>query len=338
MPHTVEAALTACWPPPSWRDVSVVVAVSGGADSVALLRGLVAVKGGGSGRLVVAHFHHGLRAADADADERFVRDLAARLDLPFFGGKATALAEAKESGDSLESIARRMRYEFLRDAAEEHGARYVATAHTADDQAETILHHVLRGTGLGGLSGIPRLRCLGDAVTVIRPLLTVRRADVLDYLRTLDQPYRRDASNDDPRFTRNRIRHELLPIIERDYNAQAVEALLRLGSLAGEAQQVIERLVGSLAERAVQDDGQGPVCIACGQLTAEPRYLVRELFVAIWRWRGWPLRSMGYDQWEQLAEQAKCPADMRPQVRTYPGGIRVCREGDRLLIEAPAGA
>ena len=234
-PLPLEEKLAASWPPAAWQDLTLLVAVSGGADSVALLRALTAVQGGGSGRIHAAHFNHHLRAAESDADQAFVVELCHGLGIACeVGHTAGSLAEVPGTG--LEEAARAARYDFFRQAAERLGARYLATAHTADDQAETILHRVIRGTGVAGLAGIARVRSLGPAVSLIRPLLGVRRGEVLAYLEELRQPYRRDSSNDDRRFTRNRLRRELLPLLASQYNAGVVEALLRLGSLAGEAQ------------------------------------------------------------------------------------------------------
>ena len=134
----------------------------------------------------------------------------------------------------------------MQSTAERLGARYVVTAHTADDQAETILHRILRGTGVAGLAGMRRARPLGPAATLIRPLLDVRRAEILAYLSELQQPFQDDASNSDLGFTRNRIRHELLPRLAADYNSDVVAALLRLGQTAHDAQQHIDAAVEEL--------------------------------------------------------------------------------------------
>ncbi|HEX5104177.1 MAG TPA: tRNA lysidine(34) synthetase TilS, partial [Pirellulaceae bacterium] len=192
------------WPPDEWRDVTVLVAVSGGADSVALLRGLHQLKAAGEGRLVLAHFNHRLRGAESDADQALVEELARRLGLEAVVGARGREGEG-ERGRSEESL-RELRYEFLAAAADKVGARFVATAHTADDQVETVLMNVLRGTGLAGLAGIPRVRRLTDAATLIRPLLNVTRAEVLEYLHSLGQSYRDDATNQSADYTRNRVR------------------------------------------------------------------------------------------------------------------------------------
>src|SRR5436189_3233901 len=120
-------------------------------------------------------------------------------------------SQARRERANLEAVGRRVRYDFLASVARETGAAWVATGHTADDQAETVLHRLLRGTGLKGLAGIPARRALAPGVDVVRPLLKVRRAEVLAFLQETGQRFRQDTSNVDPRFTRNRIRHELLP-------------------------------------------------------------------------------------------------------------------------------
>jgi tRNA(Ile)-lysidine synthase len=342
-----ERKLAESWPPADWRDMSVLVAVSGGADSVALICAMAALRSLSPGRLIVAHVNHQLRGGEAAADERFVLELSHRLELPCEVGREPVAERAALAGDGLEAAARAARYQFFRETAERLGARQVATAHTADDQAETILHRVLRGTGLSGLAGVRRVRPLGPAVTMFRPLLAMRRADVLNYLDDLGQPYRDDATNFDTRFTRNRLRHELLPRLASDFNPQVVDALVRLGRLAGEAQQVVASLVEPLVERCVRPAPcreiakHGPsmvapsgVTIDCRPLEAQPRYVVRELLIAVWRGHGFPEQAMGFDHWEQLAQLALAE-ERAPAVKTiFPGGIVARRSRDTLTLKA----
>jgi tRNA(Ile)-lysidine synthase len=316
--------------------VGVLAAVSGGADSVALLRILARLKASGPGRLAVAHFNHGLRGDEALADEQFVAALAAHLDLPYQVGRAAPAELQGAADDGLEAAARAARYDFLRATAEAMGARYLVTAHTADDQAETILHRVLRGTGLAGLSGIGRLRTLGPAVTAIRPLLGVRRAEVLAYLAAIDQSYRTDSSNAELRFTRNRIRHQLLPALAAEYSSGVIDALLRLGALAGGAQGVIDGLVGELIPRAVTYEAAA-VRIDAASLANQPRYLIRELLITVWQCRGWPLQAMGFAQWDLLSALvlgSLDPLAALPQQQVFPGRILVRVERGRVIIEA----
>lgn len=336
-----EQQLAARWPPGDWQDVTIFVAVSGGADSVALLRGLRNLKSGGEGRIVAAHFNHRLRGAESDADEAFVVELCRKIGIACEVGRAEPNVLTDTAEDGVEAAARDARYDFLLATAERLGARFIATAHTADDQAETILHRILRGTGLAGLAGIPRVRALGPAVTLIRPMLELQRGEVVEYLRALGQDFRTDATNFDTRFTRNRIRHDLLPQLAREYNPQVADALLRLGSLAAEAQQVVASRVAPLRECCVRLQTNDCLEIDCPTLAAAPRGLVRELFVIVWDEQRWPARDMTFEKWDEVATLAatltdeKSVAASRPVVRSLPGDIRAERCGDRLILSRP---
>jgi len=328
MPVDLEIRLADAWPPEQWQDVTVLLAVSGGTDSVALLRAMKALKTGGAGRLLVAHFNHALRAEESDADEAFVERLCHRLDVPCHVGHAPPNMSADSGGEGIEAVARRARYDFLRKTAARVGARYLATGHTADDQVETILHHILRGTGIAGLAGMARSRPLGEATTLIRPLLGLRRAELIGYLNQLQQPYRVDSSNTNTRFTRNWLRCELLPLLAEHCNPTIDEALLRLGTLAGEVQAVVDRLVHDMADRSVVRHGAA-TGIHAPTLGAEPPYLVRELLLHVWRQNGWPLQAMGYAEWDQLAEML---LSGRPNKRMFPGGVLAECADDALWL------
>jgi tRNA(Ile)-lysidine synthase len=315
--HPFELALATDWPPSIWQDTGVLAAVSGGADSVALIRALATLKTAGHGLLAVAHFNHRLRA-DAGRDAEFVAELANRLGLRFELGDADTALTARMEGDGLEAAARGERYRFLQSAAERIGARYVVTAHTTDDQAETILHRILRGTGVAGLAGMRRTRSLSDAVTLIRPMLGVSRTGVIEYLTHLGQAFREDPSNASPAHTRNRIRHSLLPLLKADYNADVIPALLRLGAASGDAQRIVDHLVAQRIEAAVKFPSASRATIDCDRLSGEDRHLTRELFVAIWRRQSWPQQSMGFTQWDRLAEMVLASV---LQKQTFPGAI-----------------
>lgn len=195
----------------------VAVAVSGGADSVALLRILIELIKDLGIVLNVAHYNHALRAEASDADEQFVTELAGHFDLPLFTGRGNVREHAAANKLSIEHAARELRYEWLIGLARGQRFEAVATAHTSDDQAETVLMKFLRGAGTRGLAGVhPALQ--RDGVRIVRPLLEASRAEVVQYLASIEQPWREDETNRDSRFTRNRIRHELLPLLERDYN------------------------------------------------------------------------------------------------------------------------
>jgi tRNA(Ile)-lysidine synthase len=318
------------------------LALSGGGDSVSLFRAMHALKTSGPGRLVVGHVNHLLRGEESQADEQFVRQLCQRFGVPCEVVSASVDPQMPEAADGLETAARTIRYRILEQMAAHCGARYVVTAHTADDQAETILHRIVRGTGIHGLAGIPRARPLGNGCTLIRPLLGFRRCELTTYLADLGQAYRSDSSNADPRFTRNRLRHQLLPLLTAQFNSGVVEALLRLGTLAGEAQEVIDQRVEGIALQCVLRHGSGSMCIQLQPLAGQPRYLLRELLIAAWRDAGWPLRSMGFQQWDALTEmtQTAHPGD-RPAIGklTLPGNVRAeVRDGELwLFLPLPLG-
>ena len=329
--YPFETKLAESWPPERWRDVSVLVAVSGGADSVALLRALIGLKTGGSGRLMVGHFHHGLRQ-QADAEEQFVRRLCGQLDLPCHVGHGDVGSLAAQQGDGLEAAARHSRYEFLQSVAEQQAARYLVTAHTADDKIETVLQRIIRGTGLAGLAGIPRVRRLSPAVSLLRPLLDFRRTEVLDYLSELHQDYCQDESNLDTRFSRNRIRHVLLPLLADQFNPAVDEALLRLGTLAAEAQAVIDESVDEHFEHHVSAQSPNRVIIQTAPLQSTRPYIIRELCIRIWQQQEWPQQDMGRAQWEQLARFILQPDTAKT---VLPGAITAEQKDEQLVLTRP---
>ena len=206
------------------------VGVSGGADSVALLRALEARSGELGLVLSVAHLHHGLRGAEADGDLAFVRALAAELGLAFHCGRVEVAEQAKRAGESIEEAARRLRYAWFRELIAEGLVDAVATAHTLDDQAETVCAKFLRGAWTEGLSGIHPVVELAEG-RVVRPLLGTTRSEVEEFLQGMNQAWREDSSNRDPAFARNRIRGTLLPELEK-WNPRLREHLGQMAELA----------------------------------------------------------------------------------------------------------
>ena len=327
--NAFQGRLLDAWPLQAWHDVHVLVAVSGGRDSVALLRALHSVKDGrGEGRLMVVHYNHGWRGRESDGDERFVRTLCERLEIECL----VSPPPSPTGGVTSEAEARAARYRFFIEQAGEHGARYIVTAHTADDQAETVLHRVLRGTGLRGLGGIPRVRRVNDYVALIRPLLSVRRGEINAYLNAVEQPVREDSSNNEVRWTRNRIRHELLPKLS-SYNAEVISALGRLALLAGEAHDVLAGLSDELVSQHVRFEPATPphhsVHIECPPLRSAHCYLVRQALIGIWSQMQWPQQAMGHAHWEKLAEHIRSANGIKAM---FPGGVIAERTGDQLRL------
>ena len=228
---------------------TMVVAVSGGPDSICLLDALTRLarrpaKGQTRPALVlhVAHLHHGLRGLDADRDEAFVRKTAGRHGWPVTIGRIDARQRARQAKRSLQEAARLERYRFLAETADRVGATWIAVGHTATDQAETLLLRLLRGTGPAGLAGMP----LAREGHIVRPLLRVTRDAVIDYLRRYKLAYRRDRSNRDRHYTRNRLRADLLPRLARDYNPSIVTALATTAMLMAEERHVVEELLAGI--------------------------------------------------------------------------------------------
>jgi tRNA(Ile)-lysidine synthase len=212
------------------------VGLSGGADSVALLRALAAIRSEAGLVLHAAHLHHGLRGAEANGDLEFCRALAADLGLPFHESRIDTAAETapnRQSGkasESIEEAARRLRYNWFRQLMTTGTVDAVATAHTLDDQAETVLGKFLRGAWTEGLSGIYPIVEFPEG-RILRPLLSATRTEVEQYLNDLGQSWREDSSNRDPAYTRNRIRHELLPLLE-SWNPRLRSHLAQMAELA----------------------------------------------------------------------------------------------------------
>ena len=223
------------------------VGVSGGADSVALLRLLNELKSELGVRLLVLHFHHQLRGADADADEQFVARLASERGFEFVAARGDVAAQAREHRWNIEDAARRLRYQFFSSVMTSGRATRVAVAHTADDQAETLLAHLLRGTGLTGLGAIYPV-----AGHVVRPLLDVRRQELRGYLTSLQQPWREDPTNLDTTRLRARIRHLLVPQLERDFQPAVVGHLGQLAELAREDEAFWEALLADRHQALVE--------------------------------------------------------------------------------------
>ncbi len=227
----------------------ICVAVSGGADSVALLRTLHAANGAARSALGVGlsavHVHHGIRGVEADEDEQFVAQLCLQLDVPLHLRRADVPARSAASGETMEEAARSARYEIFHALLGSGEAHAIVTAHTMDDQTETVLLRLLRGAwteGLGGIHPVVVLPANSGAASpakvsgrIVRPLLCARRYEVEAYLRSLNQPWQEDSSNAEMVFTRNRIRHQVLPLL-REFNPSLDQALSNLSELAREDQ------------------------------------------------------------------------------------------------------
>lgn len=321
------------------------VAVSGGGDSVALLRMLESLRDALGITLVVVHFDHGLRGAESEADAQFVAELARERGLELILECADVAAAAASHKWNLEEAARRLRYAFFERIVSEGRATRVAVAHTADDQAETVLAHLLRGTGPAGLAGIYPI-----AGTVVRPLLGHRRDDLRKYLRELGQTWREDATNLDLRRSRAKIREQLLPLLERDFSPFVVSRLARLARLSREEERFWTALVEDRFRLLVRTaDGTfairirdllAPLDFSAGALGEESargserpaalRALTERLIRQLYRDLRGDRRGLTAERVEQVIHLASESTSGRSV--ELPGGIRVERSFDELIF------
>ena len=307
--------------PPGTR---VVAALSGGADSVALTLLLRDLAADGTFVLAgVAHLHHGLRA-EADGDEQFCRELAAALALPIDVERVDVAQAARRGRMSLEAAGHEARYAFFRRAAARLRADRVATAHHRDDQAETCLMRLIRGAGPDGLAGIhPRAGC------VIRPLLPVARAELRAWLAERGQPFREDASNRDPAFTRNRVRRELIPLLEERFSPSIAGVLARTAEIARADAEWMEQAVDLAAPRVLAL-GAGEATLETAALLEQPPAIARRLARrALEHVVG---RAPEFAAVERLLAAAASAGVLREA--DFPG-CRVERSGARLRIGSP---
>ncbi|MGE5114524.1 MAG: tRNA lysidine(34) synthetase TilS [Acidobacteriaceae bacterium] len=251
------------------------IAVSGGADSIALLRGMLELRQELGIVLSVVHFNHGIRGAESDADAEFVASIAKEHRLALRQSSGDVPRHAKKWRLSIEATARRLRYEFFRSLLGTGKMDKIATAHTLDDQAETVLLRVLRGAGTRGIAGIhPTLRL--ERGSIIRPILGISRTEVEAYLASVGQPWREDSTNADTSYTRNRIRHELLPLLERDYNPNIRQVLADAAEVTREEDAHWEVLIEALAKMAIASQ-DGKVSIRFGTPGAQSVAIQRRL-------------------------------------------------------------
>ena len=314
----------------------VVVAVSGGGDSVALLHVLHQLSRGGLGlELQVAHLNHMIRGREADADEGFVRRLARRLGLPATIQRRDVPGIKEAAGGSLEEAARTIRYDFLGEVAGKIGAPKIAVGHTANDQVETVLQRLARGTGLRGLAGMPVKRRLapGSKIEVVRPLLGCWREELRAFLKEKRRRWREDSSNQDTRILRNRVRLKLLPLLKRHLDPD-IEA--KLVALANSAAKVESYFAGQ-AKRVLRSGGVTRAGqrteISARWLTSQPeliqRYILREVIESV---------SGSLTSEKHISAAAELARRKSPsRLAQLPGQVEMTKEYDRLIFQPTVG-
>lgn len=307
----------------------VIVALSGGADSVALLD-ILANLPGYHLNLIPAHLNHLLRGVDSDGDEEFVRRLSANYGLKPEIVRVDVAAYASGRGISLEEAGREARYAFFRELASRIGASRVALAHHRDDQAETVLLRLLRGSAGSGLAA---MRPGGDDELFVRPLLEISRREIEAYLQKRGIGWREDSSNLDTRFLRNRVRHELIPLL-RGYNPRITESLCQTAAALAGDEEVLEAVTAEVFSRCVTADG-GICTVDLGLLDEEMRALRPRIYrLAIAAAKG-DLRRISF---RHLTAVERLATGGPPNGRVeLPGGLRVAREYGRLLFLVAGG-
>jgi len=333
-----------------WQVACRVVAVSGGSDSLALLLALLEQRAAlfppqvqatlhGGPRLVVFHFDHRWTSRSRETAAWVVAQMQA-WDLETRVRTRDATSGSTDIAPQSEGEARASRYAALREVAAEEGASYVLTGHTQDDQVETILMRLARGTGLAGLVGIPRQRPLFSGCQLLRPLLGCDRQSLRQYLAQVGQPFVEDPTNDDPSWTRNRIRGTVLPWLRQYLSGEIDRALLRLASAAGEHQALVQH-VAHQYRGAVLECTPTDLVVDIRSLTELPPAVVRFLLVQWWTDAGLPAQEMNRGHWLRLTNVARRPPDLAPD-RAWPsqlhlpGPIHVKRSAGLLHIHYPS--
>ncbi|MCE5326954.1 MAG: tRNA lysidine(34) synthetase TilS [Planctomycetaceae bacterium] len=309
-----------------------VVAVSGGADSVAMLsvlRSLSALPDRDY-RLTVAHLNHALRPQAAD-EEAFVVELARSWDLPVIHHRADAAAHAQATGQSIETAARELRYEFFAAAATEAHAHAVAVGHHADDNVETVLQRIARGSHLRGLAGIPPLRKMeGAGPTIVRPLLACRRKDIEDYCRRKQLAWCTDESNANTELTRNFIRHELLPLLRTRLNGQADDAILRLSAEAAKTEDYLATRARQAIEASLWSREANAIVLERRPLGTRSRLIQQYAIRIALEDVGVPMQTVTAERINELVETL---LGHGPAVISLPGQFTARRENDSFIIQ-----
>ena len=307
----------------------VVIAVSGGPDSVALLYLLNKLKNKWRLYLHIAHLNHMLRKDEADSESLFVSNLAKKLKLPLSLEHIEVKDFAKKMKLSIEEAARKLRYDFFLKVAKENFISKIALGHNNNDQAETVLMRFLRGSGISGLRGIPAKRKL-DSCLIIRPLIEIRREQILRFLSLRNIPYRSDSSNLNNLYFRNRIRNELIPYLEKSYNPNIKEILANFAENISDDFDFLERSGQNRFKAVRANSAEGEITISSKKFSALHKALQKLVArLAVKELKG-DLRRIDYRHWKELEDLlGKRPKN---SIVDLPGGVSVVKKSENLVF------
>lgn len=308
---------------------SVLIAVSGGPDSVFLLRSLHVLKSKLKIKdITVCHIDHGLRGKESKGDSLFVRKLSAELGVKFFE-KRIRLKEEKRKGLSTEEYGREVRYKFYRDIAAKIGAGVVATGHTLDDQAETVLMRIIKGSALKGIVGIPPVRC-EDRVRFIRPLLGLDKKEIRESLDAEGAAYRIDSTNLENIYFRNTVRNDIIPFLER-YNPRLKRVLFNLAEHLREDFEFIEEERMRLKKDILGVKKRGGAEIELKKIVVQPVALQKEILRDALESSGGEVKRLSFRHWKDMERFIKY--NRQGSSLDLPGGIRLSRTASALVFE-----
>jgi len=312
----------------------ILLAISGGADSTALLHVLQSLRAHGllEAELVCAHVNHRLRGPASDEDERFVIEQATRLGLPIVRRAVDVRAHAKAHRLSVETAARRLRLEALQEIAQTSGCTWVATGHQKNDNAETIIQRLRRGTGLRGLAGIRPARRLGDGPWFASPLLNVTRDEIVAYLNRQKLDWREDRTNIDLTYTRNYIRHKLLPALQGESHGSLVEELSDLAASARRLYDRVQRDAEEAMSQLAQTHEDG-IALGASRLSSLPELVVVEVVRQTLVTLGCGEQNLTADHYQGIVQLARSAAGRE---LALPAGFTARREREVIILARPA--
>ena len=307
----------------------ILVGVSGGPDSVTLLHVLNSLKKEYSLNIIIAHLDHKFRGEESAADRKFCEDLAKKYNLEIMWEEIDVPGIAKEKGISPEEAARLARYDFFKRAAKEKNIHKIAVGHTRDDQAETVLMRIIRGAGMKGLGGISPVKEMGGN-KIIRPLIEVSRKEVEDFIAEEHLRFRKDSSNEKTIFTRNKIRLELIPLLEKDFNPNIKEVLSNMA----ENLQIENEFLSRYAKRKFKSASkikQEQILIDGKKFKKLPEAIRKRVLRAALEELKGDLRRLTYQHWKEMEELI----DSRPvnSIVDLPAGISITKDRSNIILK-----